>query len=76
VQVVKKEMNLRFWRLIKTFKELTGVGAILNTSFNLKGQPIVNSPEDAVKTFLSSGIDMLVMGNWVIEKKIPNQIRE
>ncbi|MCF7877810.1 MAG: hypothetical protein K9M14_05765, partial [Candidatus Omnitrophica bacterium] len=76
VQVVRKEMNLRFWKLIKAFKELTGVGAILNTSFNLKGQPIVNSPEDAIKTFLSSGIDMLVMGNWVIEKKIPNQIRE
>lgn len=65
VQRVEKELNWRFWQLIKRFKELTGVGALLNTSFNLKGEPIVNSPANAVKTFLNSKIDILVMENFI-----------
>lgn len=57
-----------FHRLISAFGEATGVPVVLNTSFNLKGEPIVNSPQDAFSTFTRSGMDALVMGNWVIEK--------
>lgn len=45
---------------------------LLNTSFNLKGEPIVNSPTQAYNTFVSSGLDFLVLGNFVVEKKVPS----
>ncbi len=67
-QVVKRERNPRYWKLIKSFRDLTGVGVLLNTSFNLKGEPVVNSPLDALKTFRRSGIDLLVMENLVVSK--------
>lgn len=68
IQAVRKEANPRYWSLINRFKEKTGVGVLLNTSFNLKGEPIVNTPGDAIKTFLDSGLDMLVMDNILVEK--------
>ncbi|MFC2048716.1 carbamoyltransferase [Elusimicrobiota bacterium] len=69
IQIVKKKYNLKYWSLINRFKEKTGIGLLLNTSFNLKGEPIVNSPEDAVQTFMNSGLDILVMGNYIVKKK-------
>ncbi|PKN68122.1 MAG: hypothetical protein CVU57_00420 [Deltaproteobacteria bacterium HGW-Deltaproteobacteria-15] len=68
-QFVQKETNPRYWSLLDHFRRRTGVPGVLNTSFNLKGEPIVCSPLDAIRTFASSGLDMLVMGEWVLEKE-------
>lgn len=68
VQVVKKSMNPRFWQLIQSYKKLTGKGVIINTSFNVKDEPIVNSPEDAYKCFMNTGMDILVIENFIIVK--------
>ncbi len=68
VQTVTRESNPRFHTLLSEFARLTGVPVLLNTSFNLKGEPIVCSPKDAVRTFYSSGLDFLVLGDFVIAK--------
>ena len=68
-QVVLRELNPDYYRLIEEFQRLSGVPALLNTSFNLRGEPIVNRPVDAMKTFLTSGLDYLVIENYVIHKK-------
>ena len=54
--------------LIKSFYKKTNVSILLNTSFNLKGEPIVNSPNDAIRTFYSSSLDILVLNNFIIHK--------
>ncbi len=69
IQIVKRKDNRRYYDLIKRFKEKTGIGVILNTSFNLKGEPIVNTPENAFNTFMKSGMDLLVLNNFIIYKK-------
>jgi carbamoyltransferase len=69
LQVVDKGDNPLFHELIRTFGEQTGVPVLINTSFNIKGEPIVNSPEDAIRTFFTSGLDVLVMGHYIIEKR-------
>ncbi len=68
LQTVRRETNPRYYRLIEAFGEATGVPVVLNTSFNLKGEPIVNSPVEAYRTFSRSGMDALVLGDCVIEK--------
>jgi len=68
VQVVKKEVNPTFWGLLRTFKKLTGTGVLINTSFNVKDEPIVNTPEDAYHCFMDSGMDVLVLENYLIVK--------
>ncbi len=68
VQVVKKEVNPTFWSLLQTFKKLTGTGVLINTSFNVKDEPIVNAPEDAYHCFINSGMDVLVLENYLIVK--------
>jgi carbamoyltransferase len=67
-QTVERDVNPLYWRLIQQFGERTGVPVVMNTSFNLRGEPIVCTPTDAVRTFFSSGMDALVMGNFVVEK--------
>jgi carbamoyltransferase len=67
-QTVTREANPRYWSLINEFGKLTGVPVVMNTSFNLKGEPIVCTPKDAVRTFYSSGLDFLVMGNFILSK--------
>src|SRR5271168_1777374 len=67
-QTVEEEINPLYWRLIDEFGRRTGVPVIMNTSFNLRGEPIVSSPTDAIRTFFSSGMDYLVIGNFVVEK--------
>lgn len=69
VQTVSKNTNPKFWQLIKEFENLTGVPLIINTSFNLRGEPIVCSPEDAARSFKASQMDCLVLGNFVTERK-------
>jgi carbamoyltransferase len=67
-QTVEKEINPLYWRLIDGFGLRTGVPVVMNTSFNLRGEAIVNTPTDAIRTFFSSGMDYLVIGNFVVEK--------
>jgi carbamoyltransferase len=68
IQIVDRNTNPLYYELIKEFYHRTGIPLVLNTSFNLKGEPIVNTPQDAYSTFLRSGIDILVMGDCVVEK--------
>lgn len=67
-QTVSQNVNKKFWKLISHFHKLTGVPVILNTSFNGHGEPIVCSPQDALKTFNNSGLDCLVMNNYLVSK--------
>lgn len=68
LQTVIEEYSPLYYHLISTFMELTGIPVLLNTSFNLKGEPIVNSPADAFNTFQNSGMDILILGHYVVEK--------
>lgn len=68
-QVVKKNINPEYYDLISKFKNLSGIGAILNTSFNLSGFPNVSDPKDAIYTILNSGLEYLVFENYVLVKK-------
>lgn len=67
-QMVRRAVNPLYYDMIKRFGEKTGVPVVMNTSFNLKGEPVVNSPRDAVRTFYSSGLDALAIGSFLIEK--------
>jgi len=67
-QTVEKEINPLYWHLLDEFEKRTGVPVIMNTSFNLRGEAIVHTPTDAVRTFYSSGMDALVIGNFLVEK--------
>lgn len=67
-QLVSTKVNTRYYKIIKEFEKLTGIGAVLNTSFNLHGEPIVCSPGDALKTLLNSGLKYLVLGNYLVVK--------
>lgn len=68
VQTVSEAYNDSYYKLIKEFKKRTGVPVVLNTSFNIKGQPIVESPLDAISTFYGTGLDVLFLGPYRIEK--------
>jgi carbamoyltransferase len=68
LQTVQKEINPRYYKLIGAFGQATGVPVVLNTSFNLKGEPIVNTPQEAFSSFQRSGMDVLVLGDYVISK--------
>ncbi len=68
LQSVRREWNPLYYRLIEKFGEATGVPVLLNTSFNLRGEPIVNTPQNALNTFAKSDIDQLVMGNFLVKK--------
>ena len=63
-----KYVNSKFYNLINDFYKITEVPLLVNTSFNLNGEPIVCSPNDAIRTFYSCGLDILVIGNYVVEK--------
>ncbi len=70
VQTVNRLTNPRFHRLIRAFKELTGCPIVVNTSFNVRGEPIVSTPDDAYRCFMTTGIDFLVMGNFLFDKQL------
>jgi carbamoyltransferase len=69
IQTVHRETNERYWRLIRAFKEHTGCGLIVNTSFNVRGEPIVCTPEDAYQCFMRTEMDYLVMGDYLFSKQ-------
>ncbi len=67
-QTVEREIEPLYWNLINEFGKRTGVPVLMNTSFNLRGEAIVNTPTDAIRTFFSSGMDALVIGSYLVEK--------
>ena len=69
IQSVSKDLNPRYWKLIREFKALTGYGVIVNTSFNVRGEPMVCTPQDAYRCFMRTEMDYLVMGNYLLDKK-------
>jgi carbamoyltransferase len=68
-QPVSRELNPRYYDLISAFNRLTGVPILLNTSFNAAGEPIVCTPADAIRTFMATGLDILVLGSFVVQKQ-------
>ncbi len=72
IQTVHKETNEKYYKLIKKFKEKTNCPVIVNTSFNVRGEPIVNTPTDAFNCFMGTDLDKLVIGNCYLEKKSQN----
>jgi carbamoyltransferase len=69
IQTVHQETNPRYWTLINEFKKQTGYGLVVNTSFNVRGEPIVCTPEDAYKCLMRTEMDFLVVGNFIFDKK-------
>ena len=76
LQTVKREENELFYDLLSEFYNLTGCSALLNTSFNLRGEPIVCTPEEAYLSFMRSGMDYLILGNCVLDKKEMTPLKE
>jgi carbamoyltransferase len=68
IQVVEEATNPKFWRLIYEYYQLSGIPVILNTSFNIKGEPIVCSVKDAIESFLRSDLDYVIVENYLLEK--------
>ena len=68
LQTIRREWNPRYYRLVELFGQATGVPVLMNTSFNLRGEPIVTTPENALNTFGNSGIDTLLMENYLVRK--------
>jgi carbamoyltransferase len=74
IQTVSKNTNKIFYDLIKKFKEKTGCPVIVNTSFNVRGEPIVNTPTDAFNCFMETELDYLIIGNCILDKSQQNQL--
>ena len=68
VQTVSEKTNKKYYDLISRFKEKTGCPIIVNTSFNVRGEPIVNSPTDAFNCFMGTDLDYLIIGNYILDK--------
>jgi carbamoyltransferase len=68
VQTVAREDNPRYWELIKAFGDLTGCAVVVNTSFNVRGEPIVCTPADAYRCFMRTEMDYLVLGDYLLAK--------
>ncbi len=76
VQTVRREDNPRYYDVIKAFQSLTGYPVVVNTSFNVRGEPIVQSPEDAYRCFMRTEMDFLVLGSYLLDKKDQPQWQE
>ena len=76
VQTVSKERNKKFYRLIKSFEQKTGCPVVINTSFNVRGEPIVCTPEDAYRCFMRTEMDFLVLEDYLIDKKSQRNFKE
>ena len=75
IQSVHIDTNPRFWELINEFKNETGYGIIINTSFNIRGEPIVCTPEEAFKCFMRTEMDILVLGNYYFKKEEQTELK-
>jgi carbamoyltransferase len=76
IQSVRRETNPRYWTLINEFKNQTGYGVIVNTSFNVRGEPIVCSPEHAYRCFMRTEMDYLVMGDYLFDKSLQPKFQD
>jgi carbamoyltransferase len=76
IQTVDRATNEPFWKVIEAFGRRTGVPVVLNTSFNVRGEPIVCTPQDAIRCFLSTDIDLLALENFVVSKKAGRVLAE
>ncbi len=76
IQTVSRQTNERFWELLRTFKEQTGCPVLINTSFNVRGEPIVCTPEDAYRCFMRTEMDYLVMGDYLFDKHLQPEWKE
>ena len=76
IQSVSRETNPHYWELIHEFKKLTGYGVVVNTSFNVRGEPIVCTPNDAYRCFMRTEMDCLAMGNYCLDKKDQPKLAE
>jgi carbamoyltransferase len=76
IQSVNEKTNKLYYDLIKKFDEYYGCGVIINTSFNVRGEPIVCTPEDAYKCFMRTQMDYLMIGNYLIDKKDQEELKE
>lgn len=76
IQTVNKEVNPLYWKLINEFKNKTGYGVIINTSFNVRGEPIVCTPDDAFRCFMRTEMDYLAMGPYLFDKKQQQSLKE
>ena len=74
IQTVHEKTNIKYFKLIQKFKEKTGCPVVVNTSFNVRGEPIVNTPEDAFNCFMGTELDKLVIGNCYLDKKEQNKV--
>ena len=74
IQTVSKTSNNKFYQLINYFYKITGCPILVNTSFNIRGEPIVNTPEEAYKCFMGTDIDLLVIGNCLLKKENQNKL--
>jgi carbamoyltransferase len=73
LQTVNQETNFPFWTLLKEFKKLTGCSVLVNTSFNVRGEPIVCTPDEAYRCFMRTEMDYLIMGNYIFDKKLQSR---
>lgn len=76
IQTVSKEGNPYFYHVIKEFKKLTGCSVVINTSFNVRSEPIVCSPQDAYQCFMRTGMDILVLENCILYKEEQSEWKE
>jgi carbamoyltransferase len=74
LQTVHRTLHPKFWALINSFKKLTGCPMLINTSFNVRGEPVVNTPSDAWLAFMRTEMDYLVIGNYVFERHAQNAL--
>jgi carbamoyltransferase len=68
IQMVSKDWNPSYYKILECFGEITGIFGVLNTSFNLHGEPNVFSPADALRTVVNSGLEYLAIGNYILKK--------
>ena len=73
IQTVSETYNKRYYDLISKFKEKTGCSVLVNTSFNVRGEPIVNSPTDAFNCFMGTDLDYLIIGNSILDKNLQDK---
>ncbi|MFC1785576.1 carbamoyltransferase C-terminal domain-containing protein, partial [Candidatus Neomarinimicrobiota bacterium] len=76
IQSVNKYTNPKYWSLINEFKNQTGYGIIVNTSFNVRGEPIVCTPDDGFRCFMRTEMDYLVIGNYLFDKNQQGEIKD
>jgi carbamoyltransferase len=76
IQTVHRETNPRYWQLIDAFRRQTGCGLVVNTSFNVRGEPIVCTPEDAYRCFMRTEMDWLVLGDFLFDKTQQQTLEE